>query len=127
MATYGGAKSGGILIPRSATSPYLLSGILKCGVCSANLIVVSGSGSYGHHPKFGCSPHFNRGTYSDAVTVRRDWLEGRLLDELQNQVLKRETNDWPLADISKMRRITTASLSLIISCFAVVSSTETES
>ena len=29
MATYGGAKSGGVLMPRSATSPYLLSGILK--------------------------------------------------------------------------------------------------
>jgi site-specific DNA recombinase len=31
LATYGGAKHKG-LQPRSATSPYLLSGILKCGV-----------------------------------------------------------------------------------------------
>jgi site-specific DNA recombinase len=54
MATYGGAKSGGVLMPRSATSPYLLSGILKCGACGANLIIVSGYGSYGHHPKYGC-------------------------------------------------------------------------
>jgi hypothetical protein len=87
---YGGAKSGGIEIPRSATSPYHLSGLLKCGVCGANLIIVSGYGSYGHHPKYGCSQHFNRGTCSNAITVRRDWLERRLLDELQNQVLKRQ-------------------------------------
>jgi DNA invertase Pin-like site-specific DNA recombinase len=96
MATYGGAKSGGVLIPRSATSPYLLSGLLKCGACGASLIIVSGYGSYGQYPKYGCSQHFNRGTCSNAVTVRRDWLEGRLLDELQNQVLKREAIEYVL-------------------------------
>jgi DNA invertase Pin-like site-specific DNA recombinase len=63
LATYGGAKHRG-LQPRSATSPYLLSGILKCGVCGANLIIVTGFSSYGNYPKYGCSQHFNRGAYS---------------------------------------------------------------
>ena len=95
-ATYGVREGGGILMPRSATSPYLLSGILKCGVCGANLIIVSGYSSYGHYPKYGCSQHFNRGACSNAVTVRRDWIEERLLDELQNQVLKREAIEYVL-------------------------------
>lgn len=76
LAIYGGAKHKG-LQPRSATSPYLLSGILKCGVCGANLIIVTGYSSYGNYPKYGCSQHFNRGACSNSVMVRRDWVEER--------------------------------------------------
>jgi site-specific DNA recombinase len=95
LAAYGGAKHKG-LQPRSVTSPYLLSGILKCGVCGANLIIVTGYSSYGNYPKYGCSQHFNRGACSNAVMVRRDWVEERLLDDLQNQVLKREAIEYVL-------------------------------
>ena len=94
MTMYSGAKKG--LIPRSATSPYLLSGILKCGVCGGNLIIVTGYSSYGHYPQYGCSQHFNRGACSNAMLIRRDWIEERLLDELQNQVLKPEAIDYVL-------------------------------
>jgi hypothetical protein len=83
-------------MPRSATSPYLLSGILKCGVCGGNLIIITGYSSYGHYPQYGCSQHFNRGACSNAVLIRRDWIEERLLDELQNQVLKPEAIDYVL-------------------------------
>jgi DNA invertase Pin-like site-specific DNA recombinase len=95
LAIYGGAKRKG-LMPRSATSPYLLSGILKCGLCGANLIIITGYSSYGHYPKYGCSQHFNRGACSNSLLIRRDWLEKRMLDELQNQVLKREAIDYVL-------------------------------
>src|SRR5580698_448891 len=95
LAAYGGAKHKG-LQPRSVTSPYLFSGILKCGVCGANLIIVTGYSSYGNYPKYGCSQHFNRGACSNSVMVRRDWVEERLLDDLQNQVLKREAIDYIL-------------------------------
>jgi hypothetical protein len=94
MAMYSGAKKG--LLPRAATSPYLLSGILKCGVCGGNLIIITGYSSYGHYPQYGCSQHFNRGACSNAVLIRRDWIEERLLDELQNQVLKPEAIDYVL-------------------------------
>ena len=94
MAMYSGAKKG--LLPRSITSPYLLSGILKCGLCGGNLIIVTGYTSYGHYPRYGCSQHFNRGACSNAITIRRDWLEKRLLEELQNEVLKRETVEYAL-------------------------------
>jgi site-specific DNA recombinase len=98
QATYGVRKGGGVLIPRSATSPYLLSGILKCGSCGANLIIISGYDSSGHHPRYGCSQHFNRGACSNSLTVRRDWIEGRLLDELQNYVLQRDAVEYVLEE-----------------------------
>jgi hypothetical protein len=94
MAMYSGAKKG--LLPRSVTSPYLLSGILKCGLCHGNLIIVTGYSSYGHYPQYGCSQHFNRGACANSVLIRRDWLEKRLLQELQNEVLKRETVEYAL-------------------------------
>jgi site-specific DNA recombinase len=97
LVTYGGAKHKG-LQPRSATSPYLLSGILKCGVCGANLVIVTGYSSYGNYPKYGCSQHFNRGACSNSVMVRRDRVEERLLDDLQNQVLKREAIEYVLGE-----------------------------
>ena len=87
--TYGVREGDGVLIPRSNTSPYLLSGLLKCGLCGANLIIITGYTSYGHYPKYGCSQHFNRGTCPNAVTVRKDWIKEQLLDELQNKVLQR--------------------------------------
>jgi len=94
QATYGVRKGGGILIPRSVTSPYLLSGILKCGLCGGNLIIITGYDSSGHHPRYGCSQHFNRGACSNSLTVRRDWLEGRMLDELKNYVLQRDAVEY---------------------------------
>jgi hypothetical protein len=94
MAIYSGAKKG--LLPRSVTSPYLLSGILKCGLYGGNLIIVTGFTSYGHYPRYGCSQHFNRGACTNSVTIRRDWIEKRLLEELQKEVLKRESVEYAL-------------------------------
>ncbi|HLH33230.1 MAG TPA: recombinase family protein [Alloacidobacterium sp.] len=96
MAMYSGAKKG--LLPRSVTSPYLLSGILKCGLCGGNLIIITGYSSYGHYPKYGCSQHFNRGACKNSVLIRRDWLERRLLEELQNEVLKHEAVEYALEE-----------------------------
>jgi site-specific DNA recombinase len=99
--TYGVRKGGGVLIPRSNTSPYLFSGLLKCGLCGANLIIITGYTSYGHYPKYGCSQHFNRGTCSNSVTVRRDWIEEQLLDELQNRVLQPDAIGYVLDEFGK--------------------------
>jgi site-specific DNA recombinase len=110
LVTYGGAKHKG-LQPRSATSPYLLSGILKCGVCGANLVIVTGYSSYGNYPKYGCSQHFNRGACSNSVMVRRDWVEESLLDDLQNQVLNREAIEYVLDEFGTHVKNAFASLS----------------
>jgi hypothetical protein len=53
----------------------------------------------------------NRGACSNAVTVRRDWIEGRLLDELQNQVLKDEAIDHVLDEFGNHLKSAFANLS----------------
>jgi hypothetical protein len=112
QATDGVRKGGGVLIPRSTTSPYQLSGILKCGSCSGNLIIISGYDSSGHHPRYGCAPHFNRCDCLNSLTVRRDWIEGRLLDELQNNVLQRDAVEYVLEEFGNHIKDEFASLSI---------------
>ncbi len=80
-------------------------------MCGANLIIVTGYGSYGHYPSYGCSQHFNRGACSNAVLIRRDWVEERLLDDLQNQVLKREAIDYVLEEFGRHLKDAFAKLS----------------
>lgn len=77
-------------------SPYLFTGILKCGLCGANLNIVTGKGKRGYS-KYGCPMHHSRGTCDNGHTERTDVLETRLLDSLQNAVLKREVIEYTLS------------------------------
>ncbi len=54
------------LIHRAATSPYLMTGFLKCGSCGANLVIVTGR-TMGAHPKYGCPQNFYRGTCTNGL------------------------------------------------------------
>jgi len=45
---------------RASTSSNILTGFLKCGVCGANLTIVTGRGKDGHH-RYGCPQNYNRG------------------------------------------------------------------
>ena len=82
------------LLPRSVTSSYLFSGLLKCGVCGGNLVIVTRNGPGGQYRKYGCSQHFYRGACSNKLLERQDWLEERLLKELQEEVLKPEAIEY---------------------------------
>jgi site-specific DNA recombinase len=64
-----------------AARQYLLSGLLKCGVCGHNMPVV------GSHPvRYGCKMHRQRGTCSNSVTIRLDLLEQALRDGLKGRL-----------------------------------------
>lgn len=63
---------------RASTSPYLLTGFLKCGSCGANLVIVTGR-TKGAHPKYGCPQNFYSSACTNGVKERADWLEDRLL------------------------------------------------
>lgn len=116
-AAYQGHGNGGGWLSRAATSPYLFSGLLKCGTCGGNLVIVTGS--KGRNRRYGCSQHFYRGTCSNSMTERQAWLEEKLLADLQEQVLKPEVVDFTIdefgrqlkaelgkvsGDVAKMRR-----------------------
>ncbi len=91
------------LLTRAASSRYLLSGFLSCGVCGADLIIVSGRKAF-RAPQYGCPQHFYRGTCSNDLKERQDRLEARLLHELQEAVLKPEALEYALEEFERQLR-----------------------
>lgn len=99
------------LLSRSATSKYLFSGLLKCGECGGNLVIVTHTGPGGQYRKYGCSRHFYRGACSNNLLERQDWLEKRLLDELQTQVLKPEAVEYAISELGRQLKTALENLS----------------
>ena len=97
------------LLRRSDTSNNLLSGFLKCGVCGANLIIVSGRGKTGHH-SYGCPQNFNRGACSNGVKERADFLQERLLLELENVVLQPEAIEKAVGEFESQLQVALSGL-----------------
>jgi site-specific DNA recombinase len=91
------------LLSRAITSPYLFSGLLKCGFCGANLIIGTGGGTH-VHPKYVCSNYFNRSTCDNDLYIRRDALEERLLARLQNELLKSEVLEYAFDEFGRQMR-----------------------
>ena len=77
-------------VSRAASSPYLLSGFLLCGLCGAKLIIVSGQGRLA---TYGCPQHWNRRACSNHATMKSHQLETFLLQYLQDAVLMPEAID----------------------------------
>jgi site-specific DNA recombinase len=113
-ASFGGEHKRRGLFPRSQTSPYLFSGLLKCGECGGNLIIGTGGGSH-RHPKYVCSNYFNRGTCNNDLYIRRDELEERLLRKLQGELLRKEVVDYALDEFRRQARVSLSSLSREVS------------
>jgi site-specific DNA recombinase len=97
MALYSeGAKKG--LASRSQTSAYLLSGILKCSLCGANMVIISGRG--GRWARYGCTQHWNRGNCKNDLTLSREVAEQTLLNELQEFLDRPAGLDYVLGEVS---------------------------
>ena len=88
------------LAPRSHTSPNLLTGLMQCGVCGANLTVVAGRGKH-LYPKYGCPQNANRGACANDLKERADVIEERLFFELQNAVLQPEAIDHAVREFER--------------------------
>jgi site-specific DNA recombinase len=88
------------LVPRAMTSPYLFSGLLKCGNCGANLIIATGGGTH-RHKKYACSRRFNRGGCENDLYIRRDDLEDLLLGKLQAEVLRPEVVEYAVMEFQR--------------------------
>src|SRR5262249_51473277 len=76
-------KDKGIRSERARRPSYLLSGLLKCGVCGGGFSKISLS-------RYGCSTAHNKGTCDNLLTVRRDELEAKVLDGLKDQLMHPE-------------------------------------
>ena len=96
------------LLPRSVTSPYLFSGLLKCGMCGSNLIIASGGGK---KPKYVCSGYFNRGICTNKLYIRHDELEERLLGKLQTELLQPQAIELAIESFGRQLRSSLANMS----------------
>ena len=88
------------LLKRSASAPYLFSGILKCGICGANLAIVDGRGhASSRMGLYGCPHNRNRGVCSNSVLQRRDEIEDLLLAGLQRELEKPDVIAYAVSEI----------------------------
>lgn len=64
---------------------YLLSGLMKCGLCGSSFVKIS-------KEHFGCAGAKNKGpaVFTNMLTIRRDTIEARILDSLQHQLMDSE-------------------------------------
>ena len=71
--------------------------------CGHNLTIVSGSRK-GGRPKYGCPQNSERGACSNDLREREDWLEERLLADLQSEVLRPEVVDFAVEEFGVQLR-----------------------
>ncbi len=76
-------KDKGVRSERARRPSYLLSGLLKCGICGGRFSKISQS-------HYGCSTARNKGTCDNLLTVRRDTLEATVLDGLKDELMHPE-------------------------------------
>jgi site-specific DNA recombinase len=95
---YGEIGRKGGMRGRSASSPYLFSGLLKCSECGANISIVSGRWRGRDDVLYGCPQNALRGPSicSNSVRVFRRILEGKLLNAIQEQIIKPEAIEYVL-------------------------------
>ncbi len=107
-AQYKGKRPG--LYNRAASSPYLLTGFLKCSSCGASLVVVTGrtKGGYG---KYGCPQNFYRGACSNRLKEPADIVENRLLSGLQRSVLRPEAVEYAIEEFERQLKSALVNLS----------------
>jgi site-specific DNA recombinase len=86
----------GLLRARAASSRYLFSGFLRCGVCGGAITIVSGAGRRHRAADYGCPAREFRGTCSNTRRISSDVLESQLLEKLQREVLAPEAIDYIL-------------------------------
>ena len=74
---------------------YLFSGLLRCGRCGSNIIIVQGDEKR-RHAKYGCPRHRYHVDCNNSIAIRRDRLEQQLIEALATQVLQPQALEYAL-------------------------------
>ena len=106
-----GGRNG--LMNRAADSPYMLTALLKCGVCGANLIILTGRGKVGN-PAYGCPQNYMRGACSNSLKMRLDVLEKTLFEKLQGEVMESEIVEYTLAEFERQLKAKVGTMNAVM-------------
>jgi hypothetical protein len=96
------ARLGGLCRTQSSRT-YLFSGLLVCGECRSNMVIISGGGKRGY-VKYGCHAHKHSGVCSNNWTIRRDRLECQLVGAIEKHLLSREILDYAVRQCERAIR-----------------------
>ena len=76
-----GEKTKGGKLNRRHRSQYLLSGLIKCGSCKSNFIIVG-------KDKYGCATRRTKGICSNSHVLKRQDIEALVLDGLKEKLIE---------------------------------------
>jgi len=79
-----GPKRLGGMNRTAASRQYLFSGLLECGLCNANMVIVGGQAP---NAQYGCPNHRYRGVCENSVRIPQRKLEQQLLAALSTNLL----------------------------------------
>ena len=74
------AETNGVRAERARRPRYLLSGLLRCGVCGGGFSKIS-------QKHYGCSTARNKGTCDNRLSIRRDVIEASVLEGLKDHLM----------------------------------------
>jgi len=82
------ARAPQVIHPREVDSPYLLSGIMRCGVCGAAMV---GQGSSRHYHYYMCGNARRKGReVCPSPILPKDRVEGFIIDRIKSYILTEE-------------------------------------
>ena len=88
-----GDKAAGSKLNTRHRAQYLLSGLIKCGACKSNFILVG-------KDKYGCATHRTKGTCSIALTLKRQDIEALVLKGLKEKLIEPELVEVFIAEFN---------------------------
>ena len=91
------------LCSRSFSAQYLLSDFLKCGICEAKMVVVSGRGQSGR-ARYGCPMKHARGICANNMHLRQGTLEREIIGGLLGRVLREDVSAYAFPEFKRPQR-----------------------
>jgi len=93
---------------RSPKKRYLLSGMMRCSICGANIVIL-GSGK-GRDPIYGCGTNWNRGKSicPNNARISRSELEDRMLNAIKEQLLSPIVIEYAIKKIKEFAKVSMA-------------------
>ena len=96
------SRSPAVSHPKRLSSPRLLTGILKCGHCNANMTMATGKGAGGTYYYYRCSTKTRKHSrLCSSKPVRMDQFDNRILEALANKAFTPERVEAMMQELKR--------------------------